>query len=102
MEEAQLKWVDLAKERLALAVEVKKVSKLEADVTAFQKTITELCGSHQDEIKTLRGEHQIEVERLHDLHSTEIEYKDAFYEVEKVRVLSKLQPLYNGKLHEIY
>ena len=85
-----------------MAVEVKKVSKLEADVTALQKTISELCSSHQAEIKTLRWAHQVEVERLHGLHSTEIEYKDAFCEAEKVRVLSKLQASYNGKLHGIY
>ena len=92
----------MAKERLALVVEVKKVSKLEADVTALQKAISELCGSHQVEIKTLRGPHQVKVERLHDLHSMEIEYKDAFCEDKKVRVLSKLQASYNGKLHGIY
>ena len=35
LEEARLKWADLAKECLALALEVKKVPKLEADVTAL-------------------------------------------------------------------
>ena len=33
LEKAQLKWVDLAKESAILSPEVKKVSKLEADVT---------------------------------------------------------------------
>ena len=37
LEEDRLKWVDLAKERLALVPEVKKVTKLEADVIALQK-----------------------------------------------------------------
>ena len=46
LEEAQLKWVDLAKELLALAPEVKKVPKVEADVIALQKIIFKLCGSH--------------------------------------------------------
>ena len=32
LEEARLKWVDLAKERVVLTVEVKKVPKLKADV----------------------------------------------------------------------
>ena len=35
LEEARLKWADLAKECLVLAAEVKKVSKLEVDVTAL-------------------------------------------------------------------
>ena len=85
-----MKWADLAKERLVLAVEVKKLPKLEADVTALQKTVFELRGSHQAKIETLHDSHQAEVERLCSLHLAEIERKDAFYEAEKVRVLSEL------------
>ena len=39
LEEAWLKWVDLAKECTALTVEVKKVPKLEAEVDELKQTI---------------------------------------------------------------
>ena len=68
LEEARLKWANLTKEPLTLATKVKKVPKLEADVTALQKILSELCGSHQAEIETLRGAQQAEVERLRSLH----------------------------------
>ena len=90
MEEARLKWVDLAKERAALAAKVKMVPKLEADVVELRKIISEFCTAHQAEIKGLCKTHQAEVERLCDLHSVEIERKDSLCGAEKVRVLSKL------------
>ena len=91
MEEARLKWADLAKERVVLLSEVKKVSKLEDDVTELKKLISELHNIHQAEI-----------ERLRSLHLAEIKCKDSFYEAEKVRVLSELQSSYNAKLPGIY
>ena len=87
LEEARLKWVDLAKERIVLTVEVKKVPKLEADVVDLQKTITEL-----------RNIHQTEIERLHSIYQAETERKDAFYESENVRVLKEPHASYNAKL----
>ena len=102
LEEAQLKWANMAKKHLALAIEVKKVLKLEANVTTLKKTIFKLHGSHQVEIETLLYMHQVEVERLCDLHSAEIEHKDYFWETGKVQVLSKLQASYNAKLPRIY
>ena len=75
----------LAKEILVLVAEVKKLPKLEADVTTLWKTISEMHGSHQAEIEILRGTHQAEVERLHGLHLTEIKHKDSFCEVERCR-----------------
>ena len=102
LEEAWLKWANLAKEWAALAVEVKMLTKLEADVAELQKTISELPIAHQDKIEGLRKTHQAEVERLCSLHSTERERKDSFCEVEKVRVLSELQASYNKKLHGLY
>ena len=50
LEEALLKWADLAKELIVLTVEVKKVPKLEVDVAELQKTIIELCNIHQTKI----------------------------------------------------
>ena len=91
LEKAQLKWVDLAKESAILSPEVKKVSKLEADVTKLQKTISELRNTRQAEIERLRG-----------IHLAEIERKDAFCEAKKVRVLAKLQASYNAKLLGVY
>ena len=87
MEEAWLKWADLAKERIVLTVEVKKVPKLEADVVDLQKTIIEL-----------RNIHQTEIERLRSIHQAETERKDAFYESENVWVLKELHASYNAKL----
>ena len=60
-------WVDMAKEHLALAAEVKRVPKLEPLVTTLQKTISELHGSHKAEIETLCGK-RAKIERLRGLH----------------------------------
>ena len=72
MEEARLKWADLAKECASLAAKVNMVPNLEADVVELRKIISKLCTAHQDEIKGLRKTHQAEVERLCDLHLVEI------------------------------
>ena len=76
LEEARLKWVDLAKERVALAAEVKKVPKLGADVTELRRTISELHNAHQAELEGLRNTHQAKIERLCSLHLAEIERKE--------------------------
>ena len=90
LEEVGLKWADVAKERAALAVEVKIVPKLEVDVVELRKTIAKLHTSHQGEIEGLHIAHQAKVEILRSLHSAEIESKDSFCEAEKVQVLSEL------------
>ena len=46
-----MKWVDLAKEHAALATNVKKVLKLEADVVMLQKAISKLRIAHQAKIE---------------------------------------------------
>ena len=84
----------MAKERVVLAIEAKKVLKLEADVAELQKTISELRNAHQAKIEGLYSSHQAEVERSRNLHIVEIERKDAFYEAKKVRVLLELQVAY--------
>ena len=68
LEEARLKWVDLAKERVVLVAEVKKVPKLEAEVDELKQNISKLCNVHQAEVERLRTAHRAEVERLHGLH----------------------------------
>ena len=84
LEEARLKWANLAKEWAALAAEVKLLPKLEADVAELRKTISELHTAHQVEIEGLHKTHQAEVQRLRNPHSMEIERKDSFCEAEKV------------------
>ena len=90
LEEARLKWVDLAKEHVALATKVRQVSKLEAKVDELKQTMAKLRKVHQAEVEGFRAAHEAEVERLRGLHSTEIERKDAFCEAEKVLVLSEV------------
>ena len=46
LEEAWLKWANLAKEHAALAVKVKQVPKLEAEVEELKQTIAKLCNVH--------------------------------------------------------
>ena len=46
LEEALLKWTDLAKERAALTSEVKKVPKLEVEVDELKHTISKVCSVH--------------------------------------------------------
>ena len=96
------KWVDLAKERAALAIKVKQVPKLETEVEELKQTIPKLRSIHQAKVEGLRAAHQTEVERLRGLHSAEIECKDTFCEAEKVRVLAKLQASYMAKLPSLY
>ena len=72
LEKDRLKWADLAKERAALSAEVKKVTKLEADVAELQKTISKLCSAYQAKIEGLCNTHQDELERLHRLHLVKI------------------------------
>ena len=90
LEEAQLKWTNLAKERADLVAEVKKVSKLKVELDELKQNILRLCNVHQAEVKGLHTAHQVMVERLHGLHSEDIECKNSFCEVERVRVLSKV------------
>ena len=90
LEEAGLKWADLAKERAALAAEIKMVPKLKVDVVELRKAIAKLRTAHQGEIEGLHSAHQAKVEILRSLHSAEIESKDSFCEAEKVQVLSEL------------
>ena len=99
MEEARLKWVDLAKEHVALATKVRQVSKLEAKVDELKQTMAKLRRVHQ---AGFRAAHDAEVERLRGLHSTEIERKDAFCEAEKVLVLSEVQASCISKLPGLY
>ena len=83
--------MDLAKERIILAAEVKKVLKLKIDVAELQKTITELHNIHQTKIK-----------RLHSIHQAKIESKDTLCESDKVRVLKEQHVSYNVKLSGLY
>ena len=46
LEEARLKWTDLAKERVALTSEVKKVPKLEVEVDELKHTISKVRSVH--------------------------------------------------------
>ena len=46
MKEARLKWVDLARERTAMAAEVKKVPQLEAKMDELKQTISKLHNVH--------------------------------------------------------
>ena len=78
LEQAQLKWADLAKERADLAAEVKNVPKLEAEVDELKQNISKLRNVHQAELEGLCISHQAEVERLCGLHSVEIERKNSF------------------------
>ena len=87
MEETRLKWFDLAKKKVYLATEVKKVPKLEVEVDELKQNISKLRNGHQAEVKGLCTAHQAEVERLRGLHSTEIERKNSFCEAEKLWVL---------------
>ena len=57
LEEARLKWVDLSREQVDLAAEVKKLSKLEIEVDKLKQNISKL-----------RNIHQVEVERLYTTH----------------------------------
>ena len=65
--------------------------KLEAEVDELKQTMSRLRNVHQAEVEGFHAVHEAKVERLRNLHSAEIEQKDAFYEVEKVRVKPELQ-----------
>ena len=58
LDEAQLKWVDLAKERADLTSEVKIVPKLEAKVDELKQNISKLRSVHQAEVEGLHTTHQ--------------------------------------------
>ena len=57
-----------------------EVQKLEADGAELEKSISQ----------------------LHSIHQEKIERKDAFCEVEKIRVATKLQASFNAKLPSLY
>ena len=50
IEESRLKWVDLVKERAALATEVRQVPKLEPEVKELKTITTNFCNHHQAEV----------------------------------------------------
>ena len=52
------------KEGVALAVEVRQVPKLEAELKELKETTTKLHNTHQAEVKGLCVVHEAEVERL--------------------------------------
>ena len=53
LEEAQLKWVDLAKESAVWTIEVRKVQKLKANVVELEKSNSQLRSLHQAEVERL-------------------------------------------------
>ena len=76
--------------------------KLEVEVDELKQTMSRLRSVHQAEVEGFHVVHEAKVERLRNLHSAEIERKDAFDEVEKVRVQPELQESYISKLPGLY
>ena len=73
LEEARLKWVNIVQEHAALAVEVRQVSKLEAEVKELKETIVKLRNVHQAKVEGFRAIHEAEVERLWSAHQIKVE-----------------------------